>query len=147
MLLISSFHSSFYNFLLQIIASYHMTSVDVYFAAFSKYIPSFTSLALLPAGGAKRNLPVLFLLTGRFWVFAPHWSRLNLTGRSEPFLPAKCHLNRLRGVSLLPQNLKIWNFTNTIALKGAGPLHDSYKKIYTVYARPSLHNVCQIWLL
>ena len=52
-------------------------------------------------------LPTLFLLTWRFWGFLPrrgdtlHRSRSNLAGR--PLLPAKFHLNRLRGGDLRRQ--------------------------------------------
>ena len=39
----------------------------------------------------------------------------------SPLLPAKFHLDRVRGVDLRPQKLKKWNFTNIIAPKGQVP--------------------------
>jgi len=62
--------------------------------------------------------------------FAPHGRHVAPIkvkfGRKErtlrPLLPAKFHLDRLRGVGLRPKKtLKIWNFTNIIAPKGRVP--------------------------
>jgi len=58
------------------------------------------------------NLPVLFLLTGRFLDYSPHrgdtlhhQGEIWHGGVDGLLLPAKLfHLHRLRGVSLRPQN-------------------------------------------
>jgi len=73
------------------------------------------SAVLITGRTARRApLPVLFLLMGWFFRFSLHrgdtlhWSRWNLAGRSDgPLLPAKFHLDRLRGARLRPQNFDI----------------------------------------
>ena len=93
----------------------------------------------LPLGSARRAaLPVLFLLTSRFWGFSPrrgdtlHRSRWNLARRVRSFQPNFTW--SVQGWSLRPTKLwKISNFTNIP--QEAGHLLYSYK-IYRVYARP-----------
>jgi len=98
----------------------------------------------LPAGGAKRNLPVLLLLTGRFFFFCPagatRWTDQGEIWQGGPLLPAKFHLDRLGVWVYGTQNFEKILILPILLHLRAGLLHDSYK-IYYVYAHPhSIHN-------
>ena len=92
-------------------------------------------------------LPVLFYSGPGFGVFrsagATRYTDQGKIwqGRADygPHLPAKFHLDRLRGrVTLRPQNWKKWNFTNIIAPKGRVPCtiftkFTGYMRVLSIY--------------
>jgi len=81
-------------------------------------LPKCYMQTLLPVGGAKRSAGIVFTHGPIFRFFATQGWHANPIkvkfGKKEriagPFLSAKFHLDRLRGVGLRPQNIKHFEF-------------------------------------